>query len=100
MAVSSIVVVVGAVLFSSVRRIRRPEHSWEGVRAFNPSLEFFGALPLIIFSFVVSKPGRRCCGSGPWCQLAAGLGRAAPVPRLAPAPPIESRTPLRSATTT
>ncbi|KAL4856165.1 Proline dehydrogenase 1 [Chlorella vulgaris] len=51
LAVFAILLVVGTVVYGSVMIVSSPGHSWAGVRAFNPSAEFFGALPLIVLSF-------------------------------------------------
>lgn len=70
LAVSAILLVVGAVVYGSVRIVNSPGYSWAGVRAFNPSAEFFGALPLIVLSFSVRCGGfwmRKSVGSSALC---------------------------------
>ena len=43
--------VVGAIAFRALQLVALPGHSWAPVRAFNPALQFFTALPLIVFGF-------------------------------------------------
>jgi hypothetical protein len=81
MAVAAIMVVVGAVVCSSLRILASPQHSWEGLRAVNFSPQFFGALPLIIFSFSVGTPRPRPAAAADTAvggRVLLGKGAAAP----------------------
>lgn len=73
-----LMVVVAAIVFRSSQVVLSPDYDWGPVRAFNPSISFLNALPLIVFAFQVVWPplgaaaspaDRRCCGG----RLSAGL---------------------------
>lgn len=74
-AVCCILVVVGAVMFRSIQTVRSPGHSWDGVRAANPSWDALGALSLVVLGFAVSRARLIVgCGSGRWLLAAWGGG--------------------------
>ncbi|EFN58616.1 hypothetical protein CHLNCDRAFT_50436 [Chlorella variabilis] len=43
--------VVGIIVFRSTQIVVSPDYSWAPVKAFNPSIQFLNALPLIVFAF-------------------------------------------------
>lgn len=45
--------VVGIIVFRSTQIVVSPDYSWAPVKAFNPSIQFLNALPLIVFAFHV-----------------------------------------------
>ncbi len=57
----ALIVVVGSIMFRSVQIVRGEAYSWDDLQAFNFSLQWFGALPIIVFGFQV---GRRALPAG------------------------------------
>ncbi|GAB4822831.1 hypothetical protein N2152v2_009877 [Parachlorella kessleri] len=47
----ALIVVVGCIMERSVKIVRAPDYDWGELKAFNWSMQWFGALPIIVFGF-------------------------------------------------